>query len=177
MASCSPTNILDRVVNERCHMTKPRFSADEMLGSLARWLRIMGYDTRYERDSDDSDILERAKLDDRVLLTRDKNLAERAGKRALYIHIGDLDDQVGQVARAFDLVFDEDLSRCTACNGELVLISKEEASNGVPDGALLSNEQFFRCGSCGKYYWKGSHWKNIRKRMAVLTRPAQESSR
>ena len=158
-------------------MTRPRFSADEMLGSLARWLRLMGYDTRYERDSDDSGILERAMLDGRVLLTRDKNLAERAGERGLYIDSVDLDDQVGQVALAFGLAFDEDLSRCTVCNGEIAPISKDEASKGVPDGALRSNERFFRCSSCGKYYWKGSHWKNIRKRMAALTGPAQDSSR
>ena len=75
-------------------MTRPRFSADEMLGSLARWLRLMGYDTRYERDSNDTDILERARLDDRILLTRDKKLAERAEERGLYIDVLDLDDQI-----------------------------------------------------------------------------------
>jgi uncharacterized protein with PIN domain len=158
-------------------MTRPRFSADEMLGSLARWLRIMGYDTRYERDSDDSSILERAKQDDRILLTRDKNLAERAGQRGLYVDGGYLDDQMRQVTRAFCLAFDEALSRCTGCNGELVPIDREEASKGVPDRALRSNEQFFRCSSCGKYYWKGSHWKNIQKKMAAFAQPAQESSR
>lgn len=158
-------------------MTVPRFSADEMLGPLARWLRLMGYDTRYERDSSDTDILERAMKDDRILLTRDKRLAERAGERGLYVEFRGLDDQVRQVSHAFGLIFNEDLSRCTACNGELTPISKEEASRGVPEGALRANVQFFRCASCGKYYWKGSHWINIRKRMALLTRPDQDSSR
>jgi uncharacterized protein with PIN domain len=158
-------------------MTRPRFSADEMLGSLARWLRLMGYDTWYERDSTDTEILRRATLDERVLLTRDKKLAERAKEQGLYIQGRDQDDQIRQVALAFDLVFDERLSRCTACNGELMPVGKEEASEGVPEGALRSNEQFFRCRSCGKYYWKGSHWTNIRKKMELLTGPAQESSR
>ena len=158
-------------------MTRIRFSADEMLGSLARWLRLMGYDTNYERDSGDTEILERAKFDGRILLTRDKNLAERAGELGLYISARDHDDQIRQVTMAFGLTFDEELSRCTVCNGELVLISKEEASKGVPEGALRSNEQFFRCGSCGKYYWKGSHWNNIRRMMATLTESDHESSR
>jgi uncharacterized protein len=158
-------------------MTRPRFSADEMLGSLARWLRLMGYDTSYERDSDDSDILKRARLDDRTLLTRDKKLAERAKGRGMYLDALDPDDQIKQVILAFGLTFDEDLSRCTACNGELVIVGKEEASKGVPDGALRSNEQFYRCRSCGKFYWKGSHWKNIRKKMETLARPDQERSR
>ncbi len=151
-------------------MTRPRFSADEMLGSLARWLRLMGYDTRYERDTDDTHILERARLDDRILLTRDKKLAERAGEKGLYVEFHDLEGQIKQVIMAFGLTFNEDLSRCTTCNGELILIGKEEASKGVPEGSLRSNEQFFRCKSCGKYYWKGSHWKNIQKRMNALTR-------
>ncbi len=148
-----------------------------MLGSLARWLRLMGYDTRYERDSSDTEILKRAMLDERILLTRDKKLAERAKDRGLYVEGRGQDDQIRQVVLAFDLVFDEQLSRCTACNGELVSIGKEEAAEGVPEGALRSNERFFRCRSCGKFYWKGSHWNNIRKKMEILTRPDQESSR
>jgi uncharacterized protein with PIN domain len=158
-------------------MTRPRFSADEMLGSLARWLRLMGYDTGYERDGSDTEILKRAVSDGRVLLTRDKKLAERAGGLGLYVKDRDLDHQIMQVSMAYGLTFYEDLSRCTACNGELSPITKEEAAEGVPEGALRSNEQFFRCRSCGKYYWKGSHWKNIRKRMDALKRPDQESSR
>ena len=148
-----------------------------MLGSLARWLRLMGYDTRYERDSGDTVILQRAKLDDRILLTRDKKLAERANDHGLYVKDRNLDNQIEQVRMAYGLTFNEDLSRCPACNGELMSISKEEASKGVPEGALRSNEQFFQCRSCGKFYWKGSHWKNIRKRMGSLTRPDQDSSR
>jgi uncharacterized protein len=146
-------------------MTRPRFSADEMLGSLARWLRLMGYDTWYERDSDDTDILIRARMDGRILLTRDKKLAERAGGQGLYIRDRSLDDQMDQVRIAFDLSFDEGLTRCTTCNGDLILVSREEASKDVPNGALISNDLFYRCTSCGKFYWRGSHWKNIRKRI------------
>ena len=137
----------------------------------------MGYDTRYERGSDDTAILERARSEERILLTRDKKLAERAKEKGIYINVREQDEQIRQVVLAFGLSFDEDLSRCTACNGELMVVSKEGASQCVPDGALRSNERFFRCRSCGKYYWKGSHWKNIRKKMEALTRPDQESSR
>ena len=77
-------------------MTRPRFSADEMLGSLARWLRLMGYDTIYERDSSDTAILERARVDERILLTRDKKLAERAKEKGLYINAREQDDQIRQ---------------------------------------------------------------------------------
>jgi hypothetical protein len=137
----------------------------------------MGYDTSYERDGSDTEILDRAISDGRFLLTRDKKLAERVGGQGLYVNDRDLDGQIRQVSIFYDLTFSEDLSRCTACNGELLPITKKEAAEGVPEGALRSNEQFFRCISCGKFYWKGSHWKNIRKRMGTLTRPDQESSR
>jgi uncharacterized protein with PIN domain len=148
-----------------------------MLGSLARWLRLMGYDTSYERDSSDSEILNRAISEGRTLLTRDKKLAERADGQGLYVNDRDLERQIRQVSLVYDLTFSEDLSRCTVCNGELILVTKEEAAEGVPEGAMRSNEQFFRCRSCGKFYWKGSHWKNIRKRMETLARPDQDSSR
>jgi uncharacterized protein with PIN domain len=78
---------------------------------------------------------------------------------------------------AFVLKFDEERSRCTVCNGELNPISREEASLGVPDGALRSSDHFFRCSKCGKYYWWGSHWKDIRKKMATMTDLDQDSSR
>jgi uncharacterized protein len=124
-----------------------------------------------------SEILERAKIEDRILLTRDKKLAERAGEHGLYVSARDLDEQLRQVTGAYGLIFEEDRSRCTACNGELTFITKDEALKGVPEGALRSNEQFFKCGSCGKYYWKGSHWRNIRRMMAILTESDHESSR
>jgi uncharacterized protein len=167
----------DPVASDETEMTRPRFSADEMLGSLARWLRLMGYDTRYERDSTDTEILSRAREEGRILLTRDKQLAARAGPQGLYVSCRDLDDQIRQVESSYGLVFDEERSRCTACNGELLPVGRKEASTEVPEGALRSNELFYQCRSCGKFYWKGSHWTNIRKRMATLTGPDQDSSR
>ncbi len=173
----SPTSASDRDASDPTDMTRPRFSADEMLGSLARWLRLMGYDTLYEKNSSDTNILQRARLEGRILLTRDKKLAERANIGGLYINARELDDQIRQVWMAYGLSFDEDLSRCANCNGELMTVSKDAASERVPEGALRSNEQFYQCRSCGKFYWKGSHWKNIRNRMCSMTRSDQDSSR
>lgn len=139
-----------------------------MLGSLARWLRIMGYDTSYEKDRGDNEILASSRAGGRVLLTRDEELARRGAPSSLFIVSDDLDAQLRQVTEAFGLVADEGLARCTICNGELVLLLKEKVEGEVPPGALENNQEFFRCSACGKVYWKGSHWNNIRKRLGTL---------
>lgn len=147
---------------------RPRFAVDEMLGSLARWLRIMGYDTTYEKDRGDNEILRRATEGGRSLLTRDEELALRGRPSSLYITSDELDSQLLQVIQAYSLEADESLARCTKCNGTLALVPKEEVSGDVPTGALEKNHEFFRCASCNKVYWKGSHWDNIRRRLAEL---------
>jgi len=144
---------------------RPLFSADEMLGSLARWLRIMGYDTRYFRDREDNEILETSQKEGRVLLTRDRELADRAGVGGLYVESDDLTEQLRQLSRVFSLQLDEERTRCTVCNSPLEEVGPEEVAGLVPEGALKNNDRFFRCTGCGKIYWKGSHWTNIRSRL------------
>ena len=144
---------------------RPRFSVDEMLGSLARWLRIMGYDTIYHKDQTDTEIVNAASEEKRFLLTRDKELAFRAGDRALLIEDDDVMEQLRQVSEVVGVSLDENLTRCTVCNGELEVLTSREARDLVPEGALKSNDEFHRCVECGKVYWKGSHWVDIRARL------------
>jgi uncharacterized protein with PIN domain len=149
---------------------RPRFLADEMLGSLARWLRIVGYDTTYVKDLEDCEILELARSEGRLLLTRDHQLAERAGARGLLITSAALDEQLGQVAAAYGLKMDRPMSRCTLCNGPLRTVGKEEVGPGAPERVRASHEEFYVCQSCGQVYWKGSHWEHINERLRrVLT--------
>jgi uncharacterized protein with PIN domain len=148
---------------------RPKFAADEMLGTLARWLRLMGYDMVYAKDMDDSELLSMAKNGGRFLLTRDRELSQRAGDTGLYVESDDLDKQLMQVAERFDLRPDPDRARCTVCNGELREVGKEAAIGNVPDGALEANSLFYVCTGCGKFYWRGSHWKNISRRLEDLT--------
>lgn len=145
-----------------------KFAADEMLGSLARWLRILGYDTTYEKDMDDAEILRLANAEDRVLLTRDRDLVRKAKGRGLYIDSDDLPEQLSQVLDRFDLAMDEARTRCTMCNGDLAVVRPDEVRGSVPEGALENNDEFYRCTKCGKIYWKGSHWNNILDRLSSL---------
>ena len=141
-----------------------RFIADEMLGSLARWLRIFGQDTLYMRDVDDDEIVALGRRERRVVLTRDKELATRMGDLGVLVESDDLLEQMAQVVERFDIDMEGE-SRCTMCNGELETLGRDEVSGLVPEGTLEHNSHFYRCLECGKVYWKGSHWEDIREKV------------
>ncbi|MCE5295789.1 MAG: Mut7-C RNAse domain-containing protein [Euryarchaeota archaeon] len=147
---------------------RPRFAADGMLGSLAKWLRITGYDASYARDEKDDDILMKARAEGRVLLTRDKLLAQKAGDDGVFVDSEVIDEQIRQVFGLFHLHFDEKGTRCALCNGDLVVVPKEEVSPLVPPRSLAMTDDFLRCSGCGKIYWKGTHWKNILEKLKRL---------
>jgi uncharacterized protein with PIN domain len=145
----------------------PRFVADHMLGSLARWLRIMGYDTVYDKSLDDPGIASLARAESRFILTRDREVAKEPG--ALMIEADDLDLQIKAIAEKYGLKFHDDLIRCSACNGELADLDKAQAKESVPEGAFANNEKFWKCSKCGKVYWKGTHWRGIMDRFRRLS--------
>lgn len=145
---------------------RPRFAADSMLGSLARWLRMLGYDTAYGKDLDDDAIMTLATAEKRRILTRDREVAKTPG--AIFVDPDDLDSQLRLVGEACGLKFDEDSIRCSTCNGDLAEVPKEQVEGEVPEGALAGNDRFWKCADCGKIYWRGSHWTGIRERFSRL---------
>jgi uncharacterized protein with PIN domain len=138
-----------------------RFLCDHMLGTLARWLRLLGYDTAYPADLNDDELLALGERERRVLLTRDKNLAARGDARALYVVSDSLDAQIRQVLTEIGPPVADPMSRCTVCNGVLSDATRTEARAEVPAGVWQRQEQFWRCTSCGKYYWRGTHWERM----------------
>lgn len=149
--------------------SEPSFLLDGMLGSLARWLRILGYDTIYLRDVPDTELLQLLSSNERILLTRDRQLAARAGKRGLYIVDDQLEAQLTTVVKNFDLRLDHEPRRCTVCNGVLLPVERDSIKDRVGEGTWNGHQRFWRCDECGKVYWQGAHWKNIEKRMAALS--------
>jgi hypothetical protein len=141
----------------------PAFLADRMFGKLARWLRIMGYDTEYAEDVDDTAIARLAVDEGRILLTRDRGLHSRKGIRSIYIAPVELEEQLRFVATACNLSFDESRMRCSLCNGAISAVSPEAVSGDVDSAILLRHSSFYRCSKCGKVYWRGSHWERISK--------------
>lgn len=143
-----------------------KFLADDMLGTLARWLRILGYNTSYPRAKDD-EMIEIAEKEGRVILTRDKKVAKRY-KNSLYIESDKLDEQLEQVMCTFKLGIKNSMTLCSICNVELEDVEKEEVKEKVPLRIYEFHEQFWHCPECGRYYWQGSHWERIMERVMRL---------
>ncbi len=150
-------------------MPPPRWLVDEMLGRLARYLRFVGCDTEYARDTDDDRILERAEREDRVLLTRDRALSRRS-RRALLIESSVLEEQWRAVRAAWPTLPDRVvLERCTLCNGVLAPVppgAPLPSQPGVPQDRVARGLELFACARCGHLYWEGSHTARIRAQIA-----------
>ena len=142
-----------------------RLSCDQMLGTLAKWLRILGFDTFYEKDAmTDDELLYIANNEKRIIISRDKELIVRGKKKNLTtikITTTDLDEQLHQVLKL--ILIDEQyvLSRCTLCNTILETRTKRSAEGKVPEKVFENNDKFWFCKKCNKYYWKGSHYEKI----------------
>ena len=137
-----------------------KFLCDQMLGTLARWLRFLGYDTAYPEALDDTKMIGLAAGEGRTLLTRDRELSSRVPD-ATYVESDDPDEQLVQVARAFRLTAESALSRCSVCNSPIDTIPKEVAKQHVPQGVYDRHREFWRCGQCGRFYWQGSHYDRV----------------
>ena len=150
-----------------------KFLCDHMLGTLAKWLRFLGYDTAYPGPLDDGDLKTLAAREDRVLLTRDFELNGRV-PGSMYIESDDLDEQFVQVVCAFRLTAEGALSRCSVCNVPIEAVPKEEASGRVPDGVYSRQRDFWRCRQCGRFYWPGSHFDRVLAKLREMDARASQ---
>jgi uncharacterized protein with PIN domain len=142
--------------------------ADGMLGTLAKWLRLLGYDTAYDNAAADPELARRARAEGRVLLTRDRELAGRRGLRTLLIRSETLQEQVREVQDALGPPPDPALSRCAVCNAALETVSPDAVADRVPPYVLRTQTEFRRCPGCGRVYWPGTHVDEMRDRMDEL---------
>lgn len=148
----------------------PRFLLDEMLGKLARELRALGYDAEYRKHVDDDALLAEALATDRWLVTRDKQLADRAGDQGFLLTARDPLDQLSSLVEGLALGLGEEafLSRCLVCNTSLELV---EAPERVPDA--VQDDPHRRCPSCDRVYWEGTHVRDMRDRLGRYIEPNQ----
>ena len=144
-------------------MTK--FLVDRMLGQTAKWLRLLGVDAEYAPKGDDKKLKDIAKKEDRIILTRDKELSKY--EYALYIEERDIELILDKILEKYDLDI-EPLIRCSLCNSKIESIDKKEIEKDVPEGVYKRNEEFWICNKCGQIYWKGSHWDKIMEKIEKL---------
>jgi len=149
---------------------KMTFIVDCMLGKLAKWLKILGFDVLFFPVAEDDELLAIARRDGRTLLTRDRALLGRAkGLAKLLIESETWEDQVRQVLDGFDLRKQiRPLSRCLECNKTLSSLSKSQAANLVTPFVLEHAESFAACPSCGRVYWPGTHFSDMQTKLAEI---------
>jgi uncharacterized protein with PIN domain len=145
-----------------------------MLGRLVAWLRIFDYDTKSALElgivrDEDNELVRLAKAESRVLLTRDLALTERArkaGVTAVLVRPDDVKEQICELMKHFPLETEPVMERCTACNAPLRKATEadlERIKKDAPSHLADEGKEFWLCDQCGKIYWQGSHWRNIKK--------------
>ncbi|OPY35954.1 MAG: hypothetical protein A4E35_02232 [Methanoregula sp. PtaU1.Bin051] len=153
---------------------KRRFLTDRMLGTLCRYLRFMGYDTTSANglapgDSrEDTHLLDMARREHRILLTRDTELAGRGGELAVHMRSEDVMDQVQQLANLGLIKKRLMMSRCSLCNTELRNATEEEIAGADYAPEERADFSFYWCGRCRKLYWNGTHGKHLEERIKAL---------
>lgn len=147
-----------------------RFAADRMLGRLAKWLRILGYDTLYSRTLSNDGFLALAD-EGRILLSRNTRLVGKVAPHGLiFVEANDPKRQLQDVVRLLGLKLDPDrfFIRCTVCNRLLEPVEPAEVVGKVPDHIWAGHNRFSECKTCGRIYWPGSHLTKSRQEIKRL---------
>lgn len=144
---------------------EPRFILDIHLGKLARYLRMLGYDTWYRNDYDDPELARLANREERILLTRDRRLLMRnLVSNGYCIRSLDPKQQLIEVLQRFDLhEFPGPFQRCIRCNELLEPVSKGEIEERLEPMTRKYFEEFHICPACKQIYWKGSHYERMQR--------------
>lgn len=147
-------------------LRETRFIADAHLAKLARYLRMLGFDTAYDRDLEDTTIIERSLIEKRIILTRDRELLKQGRvTHGYWLRHHEPRQQLREVLLALDLHRQvQPFTRCMDCNGPIRTVEKAGIAGQIDQPVLQRFSEFRQCRDCGKIYWKGSH----HERMAQL---------
>jgi uncharacterized protein with PIN domain len=150
--------------------SKPLFVADVMLGRLARWLRIAGFDVLYSNRFTDDELVALSQLEGRILLSRDTRLLVRkAVRRFIFLESENLQSQLRQVFSITRVTGLQDvLARCLICNDVLAEVPREGVRERVPRYVFETQSQFKSCPNCGKVYWAGTHRQSVLRTLEKL---------
>ncbi|MGH7962818.1 MAG: Mut7-C RNAse domain-containing protein [Candidatus Binatia bacterium] len=150
----------------------PRFLADRMLGKLARWLRILGYDTAYLPQLSPEGVMREGRRQGRVILTRDTRLLRRKGMPPfVFVHSDRFREQLRQVVDTLQLAplpSPALFSRCIKCNRVLEEVAKDEVREQVPEYVWQTQIEFHRCPECHRLYWGATHRDHVREELRRL---------
>ncbi|MCR3955034.1 MAG: Mut7-C ubiquitin/RNAse domain-containing protein [Gudongella sp.] len=156
-----------------------KFILDVHLGKLAKYLRMLGFDTLYEVDGEDFWLADKSEAEGRILLSLDRELLMRKNVPYPYlVRSRDPLEQLRETVEKFCLIERmEPLSRCMVCNGKLKQMEKEKILGILPEGVAETNEIFKRCDSCGKIYWSGTHTEGMKNIIDNLLKTSVKDGR
>ena len=144
-------------------MSSPRFIADCHLGKTAKYLRLLGFDTLYFNHIGDDALVALARLEDRVILTRDRELSERKEAPCYFLETVDTVEQMEELIGRFGLAERAAvLTRCLLCNTPLQPIDKAKVRERIPPTVDRCFDRFDYCPKCDKVYWHGDHYKRMK---------------
>jgi len=169
---------VDTLVGQRSDATPPLILVDAMLVNVARDLRLLGYDAAYAGRASDAEVLRKCQREGRLLVTRDRELARRAGAIPhVLVRQAGRTGQILEVLRALGAGPPPNpMSRCLRCNEVLEDVSPAEAWERVPDHIALDRAHFSACPRCQRMYWEGSHLGRLRARIRRLSDALQGQS-
>ena len=158
-------------------LARMRFVADAHLGGLARLLRMAGFDTLYDNHYHDDDVEDIAQDEDRVVLTRDRELLKRRTiMHGCYIHSLDPPEQLRELFERLELADGaRPFSICLHCNVPLRAVAKADVSDRLPASVREQHEEFTTCEHCLRVYWKGSHYKRMNALLSAVARPGADA--
>lgn len=148
----------------------PRFVLDVHLGTLARKLRMLGFDTYYAISCSDEEIARIASDERRIVLTRDIGLLKRSEvERGYWLRSQTPAAQLKEVLGRFDLPSKiRAFSRCLSCNGTIRRVRTSDVEKLLQPKTRRYYNEFYRCDSCGKLFWKGSHYQRMMREVETL---------
>ena len=159
-----------------------RFIVDINVGKLARWLRMMGYDTLRFDHGEDYRLIRIALDEARTIITKDTQMMKRrvitSGRLRAVLVTGDQsDDQMRQVMERLSLDSDfRPFTLCLECNQPLVEIRKHGVADRVPPHVFRTQNQFVECPACHRVYWKGTHWEAMTRKLRGFAQPQSVQS-
>jgi uncharacterized protein with PIN domain len=156
-------------------MGETRFIADVMLGKLSKWLRMLGCDTLYFRETKDDLLVACAVREKRQLLTRNTQLRQRNDIKDYLFFISHNDPlkQLGEVIEHYKLTIKPyaAFTRCLICNQKLKEIKPEQIRSRVPDYVINTQKNFSTCSRCNRIFWRGTHYENMKKTLTRIPFP------
>jgi uncharacterized protein with PIN domain len=150
--------------------SEPKFLVDFMCGRLAKWLRILGYDAEFIKDTSRHKLMMKSLTEQRIVLTRDTRLSKKKVYKLILIKSDKIREQVRQVIKELNLKLQKEkfFSICSICNKKVELVEKEKVKDLVPLYVYQTINEFYQCPECKRVYWQGSHYDLFLKEVEKL---------